>query len=256
MDISNDALLEAWSQGSIPWFWKAVIQTYSHKVYDCINFTEFLRRHWKHLPNITQKKIDKLDKWSQRLFPDFREDLWNIWSSFNEDDSKTVITALNERKILSLNEGLWVKVGLNINSEEFYRDANFSTSLIDNINGKEIAILSFIILPGKEVEIIQLQWRWKYWVDTRHFHLLLQECAELLRWLWFKKLFIIKAEKLFYYRTPILVPSGVEDLDEFIRKNRQRMTLTYNVNPIRKWGWGKVVDPLKKEHYSAELNLE
>ena len=123
-------------------------------------------------------------------------------------------------------------------------------------SGKEIAILSFIILPEKEVEIIQLQWRWKYWVDTRHFHLLLEECAELLRWLWFKKLFMIKAEKLFYYRTPILIPSEVEDLDEFIRKNRQRMTLTYNVNPIRKWWFGKVVDPLKKEHYSAELNLE
>lgn len=249
-DYDDKWLTNLWH---LKWFHAAVKDTVSQRVYDCLEFNQLVR--WiKKLDNI--KWLDPNNIWrpTQAPFHDFKEDLWNIWDSFPAEEASSIMVKINERRILWQTND-WYDVVLNQNSYEFYRDTNFSISLNSPHFWKESCIVWFKILPWRKIEIFQIQWKWKYWITTEHFWVLLDFTCDFLKSLWFEKVMVIRWDKLFYSRTPIIIPNWVANVEDFIKRNREMITLTYNVNPTRKWWFKKPLNDNDRNWYSAEKIL-
>ena len=238
-------------------FYGAIRKMVSYRVYDCIEFTKYARTSERTLPNLNMNHVDLFWKASQKTYPWWKEELWNLWEDFWEEEAKNIFEKLNSRWLLDMSENCWLKIGINLNTSEFFRDTNFSLSLYDEKLDKEVAIMWFFILPWKTVEIFQIQWRMRYWVWEEQFHFLMEMCKDYLRELGFKRLLVLKSSKNFLSRTPIVIPRKVQqkDMEKWIEKNRMMMWITYDANPTRKWWFKKPKSPKDREHYSWEFHL-
>lgn len=249
-DYEDQSCINLWH---LRWFHQAVKRTVSQAVYDCLEFNQFVRRASR-LDNIKWWDEHNIWKPHQAIFQDFREDLWNVWQSFPPEVARDIIIKINERRILWQTDD-WFQVVLNQNSYEFYRDTNFSLSLNSTEYWKEVCIVWFKILPWRKIEIFQIQWKWKYWITTKHFWALLDWTCKFLKDLWFEKAMVVRWDKLFYSRTPIIIPNWVSSVSDFVERNKEMIVLTYNVNTIRKWWFKKVSNDNDKKWYSAERIL-
>lgn len=231
---------------------KKTIVNNADNVHSIIGFSDYLE-HLQTLPNYT-RKANWLEKASQQLFANYIDDAKHIWNAFDEE-SYNVWETLFDRRLL-VRRGKF-DVYLNYNAYDFYRDTNLSISLVHPETWIEAAILWFFILPDKSIEIFQLQWKRKYGIWEREFKLLIDESREFLEKLWFKKIFIVRSEKLYLKRVPTHLPSHIqneEDYNSWLKKHALRMTLTYDVNPVRKW-WFKIPPETHVMDYSWIMNL-
>ena len=237
---------------------KAAVNTPS-QVYNCIEFTGFCKKMKKIASNIHWKDtgIDVFSKAAQWLYPNWKSELWNIWKSFPRNDAEEIIKELHSRKVLKNNIAGNKIFGININSSDFFRDTNISFSLYDKNLKKEIWIIGVYILPNKQVEIFQIQWRKKYWVDEEEFKFMLDEVKTFFEDLWFTRLLILRSAKNYLSTKPNHTKSFKSKKDEtlWLEKHRTRMWMTYDGNPIRKWWFKKPESERDREFYSWELLL-
>lgn len=204
-----------------------------------------------------------IPKSEQQLFPNYEDDLWNLWNFFvsnvSEQQFLDVATSLFNRTILGENLELWVDIVLNNNSKYIFKDTNLSISLVDKKTGIEVWLIGFFILSDGIIEIFQLQCKKKYGANGMYFKLLVEELKKYVTALWFRKVYIIKSEKLFITNTPTVLPTAIQNEDQlwvWMERHRLHMKLTYDVNPIRKWGFHKPTDSRMSETYSWEMSLE
>jgi len=109
----------------------------------------------------TQLHTDKIEseaypfKGTQRLYDTFVQELSWVFADFGEEQGKIVVDELNQRKVIApIGGGL--SLHQNRNSNVFYRDANYSFSIVDDQTGQEVAIMSFLPNKNKEIEIVQI----------------------------------------------------------------------------------------------------
>jgi len=80
---------------------------------------------------------------TQRLYDSFVSEIYSVYSAFGDEQVvKNIILTLNERKVIQHIRGNYY-LHQNRNSNCFYRDANYSLSIVDHVNGKEVAMMSF-----------------------------------------------------------------------------------------------------------------
>lgn len=241
------------------WFFRAVIATIKQRTEYSMDFNDYVRRIRRKHPNISWQHVENTPKPSQRLYPDRKEELWRIWNEF-WTEAKSIISSLNQRKQIPQDQeseySNTLEVFINFNSADFFRDGNYSISYVKE--WKELAIISFNILENKEIEVVQIQWKWKEWITEAHFWTLIELTIDFLKNLGFEKVYILKSSKNFYTRTPIVIPNWIstpQDLSNWLIKHREMMAITYDANPIRKWWFQKPRDAAHKDFYSAEKNL-
>ena len=184
--------------------------------------------------NYEKLKLQKLlpnysDKSSQRLNENFDLEMYSIWKDFN--DFKIIIE-LNQKKNLK-NYGNWI-LYLNFNSFKFYRDANFSLSLIcGNI---ELAVISFFPVKNKTLRIVQLQGQKGFEPNNgllKDWKLILVDELKIFAYnLGFKKLEILRGEKNYLFKFPRNVDENFN-----LKEHQERMLYIYNILPVKQWGF-------------------
>ena len=165
----------------------------------------------------------------------YRKYIW-IYKEFNNETiAEKIITSLNERRIIK-NIGWNYYLHQNRNSNSFYRDANYSFSIVDHKDGEEIAIMSF--LPdGKEIEIVQIWWNSDYNEDfVSHRTIIINYMKEYFTSLWFDNIKILRGDKNINYIHP-KQHSLADDFD--IKKHQDTLLLRYNATPHRKRWFSK-----------------
>lgn len=240
---------------AVCWLHKAVSNTVTSFALN----VEVIRKLAKDCPNISLARCWDIPKAAQWCFNSWRQEIDNLIIAFWEEKWVSIAQELHQRKKLEGKDCDNFSVYLNINSIEFYRDTNISLSFFDEQNQKEVAILWFFINDNKSVEIFQLQWRRKFWITKEHFWELIGILREFLWGLWFEKIYIVKSSKNYLTQKPPFIPSRVQTQEQYedrLKRHQHMMKLTYDVNPTRKWWFGKVSTEEEKKYYSGVLSLE
>lgn len=177
----------------------------------------------KKLPNFSEKS-------SQKLSNHFEDDMYLIWQEFGNFDN---VISLNRRDLIkSFGEERYL--ALNYNSDDFFRDSDFSLSLI--CSNKEIAIIGFFISENKTINIVQLQGQKGFELDKSFFQdwksFLINELKIFVKDLGFEYLRILRAEDNYLFKFPRKVDEGFN-----LEEHQKRLLYIYNVLPTRKWGF-------------------
>lgn len=242
---------------------RLTLQAWPSKVANNLEFQKFFTYIKSRSLNVTgwQNRDDSLPKATQQIYPNFDQDLWNIWGYFSEkwstDRAKAVAETLFDRRIIGYEDALKCRVVLNYAWKYIFRDTNLSISLLDEQN-REIGLIWFFILPDGAVEIFQLQCKKKYGANGEHFQVLIDQAKKFLGELWFERLRIVNSKTLFITKTPTVLPSKIwnqAEMEEWMQKHWLHMRLTYDVNPVRKWWFHRIKDQKLAENYSGEMDL-
>jgi hypothetical protein len=206
-----------------------------------IDFYNTMLMSWKLQLHTNKKDPEMLSDyqflWTQRLYDSYVKELYSLYDNFEEEEAKEIIYKLNERKIVQhLKDSYYLHQ--NRNSRSFYRDANYSFSVVDHNseNWAEVAIISFFP-DGKDIEIVQIGGNTFYETD---FLLLWTTIIDFMKQyfteLWFSNLKILRGDKNINYIHP---KQNTLKKDFDIDKHQETMLLRYNVTPHRKWGFTK-----------------
>ena len=227
----------------------------SQDVYDCMELSTFLDTIAKTSDNcMTSWKDWLFGKPSQRLFWNWRNELLNIWRDFPWEEAKKIINALYKRKIIW---SLWEEslVCLNFNSYDFFRDTNISVSIVDKETRQEQCIIWFFIGPEKTIELQQIQWKNTNGFLIEQFDELIVQLESFVTSLWFKRILVLKSSKNFFTNSPFInqdLEAWSTEEEDWLSKHRERMVMTYDARPLRKWWYKKPRSQDDLDWYSAE----
>jgi hypothetical protein len=182
----------------------------------------------KKLPNYSEKKSQKLDK------NNFFQESFTIYHDFGNSNFKKILINLNSRKIIK-DFGDW-KLVMNYNTSDFFRDANYSISLV-NKEFKEVAIISFYPVMTKTLRIVQIQGQKNFIPSTGDLlsdwkKILIDEIKLFGKENNFDYLAILRAEENYLIKFPRNVGP-----DFNLEEHKKSMIYIYNVLPIKKWGF-------------------
>ncbi len=173
----------------------------------------------------------------------FVEELYRMFMDFWEV-AESIMISLNQRiKVKYLWNHLWLHQNRNFNS--FYRDWNYSFSVVDEstTDWHEIAIISFTVTLNKEIEIVQIGGNVHYKLD---FLLLRDEIIsymkEYLHFLWFNRMKVLRWDKNINYIHPKqrTLNNGFN-----LKEHQNTMWIRYNLTPSRR-RWFTKIKPLEK----------
>lgn len=174
------------------------------------------------LPNLT-------DKVSQRLNENFEKEFEIMYKELGVQ----AIESINSRKALKNFGELYLYI--NFNSYSFFRDGNYSLSLLNKLN-EETTIISFFPVENKTLRIVQIQGQKGFEVGDKLLkdwkQILIDELKIFAHSLGFKKLEILRAEENYLFVFPRYVPDNFN-----LKEHQERMVYIYNVLPVRKWGF-------------------
>ncbi len=230
----------------------------SQEIQDCIELSEFLNEVTPSLENISVWKINEtFQKPSQKVFPNWKNDALNIWKSFPQEQAKEIIIELHRRKVIATMWDTRYSVCLNLNTYDFFRDTNISISILDTQSGKETCIMWFFIQSDRTIELFQIQWKRKNGFYIEQFDMLIWILERYLKWLGFSRILILKSDKNYFATRPFNtnIEIGTLEEQEWLSVHKERMWMTYNARPLRKWWYNKPSIKKEQEWYSAEKYL-
>jgi len=196
------------------------------------NFIKFMNTYIHNCPNKNQTKT-KYWPSQQRFNKRFRIEMYTIWEEFWKEKWSEIIESLNRREKL-YDYPYDQEIGININSGDFYRDANYSISIYNKERQKELAIVAFYPKKWKILEIVQIQWKKSEKISRDDLWALIFYIKWLARERWFKKIQILNWDKNYHYRAPWDFP---EDWD--IKTHQANIKKIYNWYPHRYRGFTK-----------------
>jgi len=212
--------------------YKAITQTVWANIAFTLDFQEFISWFESELANIQDWKnsSSELPKPSQKVFPNWKNELYNIWNEFPRDEAEKIIRALHARKKLWKNKE-WKWIYINYNSYDFFRDTNISISIVDEVTGKEVCLLWVFIWPDKTIELFQIQGKRKNWFEIEDYDELYEYLESLLQSLWFKRIVTLKSSKNYFSERPFITKGSPGSHEEklFLKKHRSRMWMTYDI---------------------------
>lgn len=178
--------------------------------------------------------------WTQRLYDTYVDEIQSIYDSFDLQQAHNTTLSMNKREIISSHD--WISLHKNRNSRSFYRDANYSFSYVKDSafesSLSEIAIISFLPVSGKIIEIVQIGWNKQYVGEDflTYWTRIIDHMKSYFRDLWFEQLRILRWDKNIGYIHPKQQFLG----NNFsLEKHQKTMLLRYNATPHRKWWFTK-----------------
>lgn len=134
----------------------------------------------------------------QKVNAKYNIELYDLFCDHGYDEALRIAKELNT--ISKIWEYQDMEIRINKNSDAFYRDSNYSFSLVKD--GCEILILSFFPKKWKLLEVTQIQGKKSENISRDYFDIMIEFLKLFALQLWFEGIQILRWDKNYHYRAP------------------------------------------------------